>query len=660
MRWISLHLPQLPLEALARGAPMPDPIAIVEAQRILVCDARAWHRGVRPGMKLAAATALAPQLRPLARDPAAETEALLGLAGWASQFTPSVALELPQSTGRSASPFELGGRGGDSDVTSQPSSSPSGHRAPIPTSPPPGGKHSASRAHMHALPPAHSAAVLLLEIEGSLRLFGSVETIAQRLRTGAEAMGFDAYVASAPTPRAATWLARSGRTAHVVVIDDLPSRLAPLPLAVTGCDAGMLESLDAIGAHTVGDLLALPRAGLARRFGQALLDRLDQALGRAPDPRTFYVPPPTFRARIEFVVEVTQAEALLFAAHRLLVQLEGYLVTRASAVPRFSLVIAHRGARAIAGTGREPHALHALRELHGRHGSHGPREPSAPRPQVPDASEVPREPHEPPVHASRGPGGRHTPEALEPYEQERRDREAHTVTAIDVGLVAPSRDAAHLTAILRERLGRTALVEPARAITLAADEIVPFAAESASLFRDVKLAAEDWARLVERLRARLGTEAVHGLATAADHRPERAWRRAELVADRPGTTARARRRACEAAASASRSPSATGGPALPHSNRDSVRDEAACASAAARLGRRPFWLLAAPRRLEQVAEKPHYGGPLALVAGPERIETGWWDGAPCARDYFVARTSDQALLWVYREAGGWFVHGMFG
>ena len=53
-------------------------------------------------------------------------------------------------------------------------------------------------------------------------------------------------------------------------------------------------------------------------------------------------------------------------------------------------------------------------------------------------------------------------------------------------------------------------------------------------------------------------------------------------------------------------------------------------------------------------------------SGPERIEAGWWDGAPAARDYFIAQTPAQALVWVYRlrpapPAGqpGWFLHGRF-
>ena len=54
----------------------------------------------------------------------------------------------------------------------------------------------------------------------------------------------------------------------------------------------------------------------------------------------------------------------------------------------------------------------------------------------------------------------------------------------------------------------------------------------------------------------------------------------------------------------------------------------------------------------------------ALLAGPERIESGWWDGeaADVCRDYFVARRPDHSLVWVFRERRaphGWFLHGYF-
>jgi len=75
----------------------PEPFALEERHRVFACDRKALMRGVRAGMAVAAALALAPRLRIAQRDPAAETEALLGVAGWAAQFTPGVALEFPDA-----------------------------------------------------------------------------------------------------------------------------------------------------------------------------------------------------------------------------------------------------------------------------------------------------------------------------------------------------------------------------------------------------------------------------------------------------------------------------------------------------------------------------------------------------------------------------------
>jgi protein ImuB len=88
----------------------------------------------------------------------------------------------------------------------------------------------------------------------------------------------------------------------------------------------------------------------------------------------------------------------------------------------------------------------------------------------------------------------------------------------------------------------------------------------------------------------------------------------------------------------------------------------------------PTWLLATPQRLAVQRHRPLYQGPLTLLAGPQRIEAAWWEpdatgtaAAPAAlRDYFVARSAQAGLLWIYRErlaqAGaqpGWFLHGLF-
>ncbi len=80
---------------------------------------------------------------------------------------------------------------------------------------------------------------------------------------------------------------------------------------------------------------------------------------------------------------------------------------------------------------------------------------------------------------------------------------------------------------------------------------------------------------------------------------------------------------------------------------------------------RPLWLQAAREPLDQQRGRPRRHGPLELLRGPERIESGWWDGEDVTRDYYLARDSRGVLLWVYREfsgagAGGWFLHGVFG
>ena len=478
MLWIALHLPQLPLEAFQRGLPSPEPCAVAERQRILVCDGKAAARGLRSGLPVAAALALAPGLRLRERDAAAETEALLGIAAWAMQCTPGVALEFPD--------------------------------------------------------------LVLLEVSGSLKLFGGLGEIAARLLQGLAAMGYSGHLAAAPTARAASWFARGGKPCLIADAALLEGELGALPLAMLQCTEE--EALTSIGARSIGDLLALPRDGLARRFGQGLLDALDQALGRLPDPRSFCVLPEKFSAAIELPAEATQAEALLFASKRLLVQLEGFLAARAAGTRRLRLSLSHRAAPA---------------------------------------------------------------------------------TRIELGLVAACREAAHFALLLRERLQQTALPEPVRAIALQVQAIEPLAHSNQSLFADALRQEDDWPRLIERLRSRLGAAAVHGLALCADHRPERA----SVPLDRA-----------------------------------SARVEPGARQLALDFELRPFWLLARPQALEESGAVPCHHGPLKLVAGPERIESGWWDGADVARDYFIARAANEALLWVYRErspAGAWYLHGIF-
>src|SRR5438270_6828226 len=168
---------------------------------------------------------------------------------------------------------------------------------------------------------------LVAEVEGSLRYFGGREALLAALEAGVAELGLQASLATAPTARAALWRARGG---------GLP--LEELPVGVLGAEAGFFAS---IGVATLGELLRLPREGLAQRCGQQLIDELDRALGRLPEPREFFAPPERFAARLELPAEVVHAEALLFAARRLLVQLAGLLTARHAGVRAFTLTLSH-------------------------------------------------------------------------------------------------------------------------------------------------------------------------------------------------------------------------------------------------------------------------------------------------------------------------------
>ncbi len=189
---------------------------------------------------------------------------------------------------------------------------------------------------------------------------------------------------------------------------------------------------------------------------------------------------------------------------------------------------------------------------------------------------------------------------------------------LQVGLSEPDRDPERLLRVADERLAREPLAAPVRAIALLADDIQPLRPEPEAL--PGTRAAHDQRPmrvLLERLTARLGEASAHGLAVRPEHRPERAWRRV-----RPGEAG----------------PEAIAKP-------------------------RPTWLLERPRILGQRQGQPVFRGPLLLEHGPERIESGWWDGADVARDYYVARDRSGARLWVFRERRGrrrWFLHGLFG
>ena len=489
MLWLALHLPHLPLEVFTRATRdtrETQPLAITSGAEtgatVVAANRLAQKRGVGVGMSVATACALAPGLYTTTRDTVREQVTLARLAAWSLQFTSFVSLA-----------------GTD---------------------------------------------MVLLEIEGSLKLFGGLNKLHQHIARGMAELGFNAHIACAPTPLAAQWFARAGMNTRVQHRDALRAALEPLPAGLICENQTTRSLLDSFGARTLGDCLRLPRDGLARRAGPHLPDQLDRALGMRPDPRLPFVAPQTWSATLPLPAPVAQADALLFAARRLLAELCGWLVATGHGVQRPMFEFIH---------------------------------------------------------------------------------EKQIVTVITLELASASRDLDHLTTLLRERLARTELPRAAIEIAIASGRVTPLASCNLALLPGGAAQEENASRFVERLNARLGGHTICGLTPYADHRPERAWR------------------ACQ--------PGATG-------------ENTASPPISSRPLTRPLWLLTSPRPLRETGAAPrdHDGSPLSLLAGPERIEAGWWDGQHVARDYFVARNKAQSLLWVYRErdvAARWYVHGFF-
>jgi protein ImuB len=468
MLWIALSLPELPLQAVEAGR--TDCTAVVEGKgarrQLVACTADCADLGIAPGMDATTALVLAPALRLVERSPRREREALKALAAWAGQFSGFVSFDAQRL-------------------------------------------------------------LLWLEAGSSLRLFGGLEALQERIVAGLAALGYAARLGAAPTAEAAALLARLGVQHPILKVDELKERLSPLPLAALHLDPACIEALRESGVRRIGELLALPRAGLARRFGPELVDALRRLTGELPDPRRPQAPPRSYRRRFELLGAVESTEALLFPLRRLLGEFQGYLQARDDAVQELRLLLVH---------------------------SEG--EPSV----------------------------------------------------LELRTTTPLRDAGQLYVLARERLQRCEVAAPVEELVLAADRFVPYGDTQMELLDGGRQRDAAWNDLLDKLRARLGHDAVRQLGLRDDHRPEHAW--CMVDEGEPAKLAY--------------------GPDLPE---------------------RPLWLLE-PRPLPSLPP---------LRGRPERIEAGWWDGADMARDYYTAESADGARLWLYRDAGSaqWFLHGLW-
>ena len=466
MLWVSVFLPHLAIEL--RQPPYAGAVAITDGvgarRRVVACNVAARAAGIAPGMDVPAAMLRDPGLSAVDRSKADERRALHAVACWAHQFTSDVCIDLTRWT-------------------------------------------------------------VWLEVGASLRFFNGLATLYGRIRDGLCGLGYTASFGIAPTPEAAAVLAREPGRLPVINRSELRTALASLPLPSLYIDSRVVDQLHTAGVRTVEELLNIPSAALARRFGAGLPHYLQRLLGERPDVRPRHRAPLRYRRRFDFTDGADSVEGLLFPLRRLLQEFEGYLRGRATAIQQLTVRLQHRG--------------------------------------IDD-------------------------------------------TVLRLVTSTPQHDAVRLFALLREKLERTQLAGRVTDIVLEADEFVAARITQGDLFRDPERANDSWPLLLDKLRARLGADAVRRLGLRDDHRPEKAW--------------------C-------------------------ILGEGTSDDAGGDLPDRPLWLLEAT----PISNVPQ------LLGTPERIEAGWWTGEDSSRDYYLARTQAGARWWLFREARTdcWFLQGLW-
>ncbi|MCZ2103349.1 MAG: DNA polymerase Y family protein [Comamonadaceae bacterium] len=401
---------------------------------------------------------------------------------------------------------------------------------------------------------------LLLEVSGSLRLWGGLPALAARIKAEnpAPPLVWQTQAAIGIVALARLRLRASGENPP-------PPALLPeaLPLSTLSAAQPHLPLLSGLGCRTWGQAHQLPRAGLARRCGPGLRAALDVAFGLAPETYPWIVAPERFDQALELPTHVETAPALLWSAARLLTALQHWLRAR------------QLGVRAL---------------------------------QLSWTLDQKR------LNGQPLPSGQ----------------------SLTIRTAEPTQTMEHLRRLLAERLAQVRLLAPAAALRLRATETAPWQADSRSLLPEERRAGDALHVFIERVSARLGHDRVLTPQPVADHRPEQRqrWQPAQQVLGVRGHTP-------------------------PPGWVDALA---------------PTWLLPAPEPLALRRGRPCCRGPLTLLAGPRRIEAGWWPqgdgGAAAARDYYVARNPAAELLWIFRERpthacepaheARWFLHGVYG
>ncbi len=238
---------------------------------IAAVDAAAHALGLHPGLPLAQAQARIPGLAVAEAEPEADAAALDRLAAWCLRYAPLTAPDPPDG--------------------------------------------------------------VWIDVTGAAHLAGGEAALLADLVARVRRAGFAARAAIADTPGAAHAVVRYGEkfhllplpwregenVAHIAIVPSgtTAAALTPLPIRALRLPDDTVATLRRLGLTRIGQLMAAPRAPLTRRFGAALLRRLDQALGQVFEPIVPLDPPELISRRLPFAEPLISAEALSAAIGRL-------------------------------------------------------------------------------------------------------------------------------------------------------------------------------------------------------------------------------------------------------------------------------------------------------------------------------------------------------
>lgn len=437
---------------------------------------------------------------------------------------------------------------------------------------------------------------VLLDVTGSLRLFGGLARLMQLLEQQLVSF-FDVGRLEVLTLRAqgATSLIALGRLRVRQEQGDRPDatrkRVADLPMHTLTAARAHLGVLERIGCRTWGDLLRLPRDGMARRFDAALLAALDRARGALADDYQWLALPEHFDEKLELDALVEHAPALMAGVESLLVNLQAWLLGRQSGLCALKLIWHLDKRRDVAPTGE-----------------------------------------------------------------------------LEIRTANPAQDLRHMARLVSEHLAQQTLAAPVHAISLQSlvtEPLVDAAAATGSLLMEARKQGDSAVELVERLSARLGDANVQAWQPCADHRPEemQRWVNAREAIKSMLSIPSIQRRAAK---------------------NPLVKNLAGGIPASRTEALYPSWLLPHPLKLSTYGNSPVYEGKLVRLTGPQRLEISGWlmqgEGKneghhkradpPTLRDYYVYRSPQGSLLWIYSDRLGhsrpegqqhrhWYLQGFF-